>query len=54
VPEAELYKYSTQLHSMTHGRGTFSWRFHKYDRVPPDIAKEIGVERAKEKETASK
>ena len=22
VPEAELYKYSTTLHSITHGRGT--------------------------------
>ena len=50
VPEAELYKYSTQLHSMTHGRGTFSWKFHEYERVPPDVAKEIAAERAKKKE----
>lgn len=54
VPEAELYKYSTQLHSMTHGRGTFSWKFHRYERVPPDIAKEVAAERTKEKETANK
>ena len=50
VPEAELYKYSTQLHSMTHGRGTFSWKFHEYERVPPEVAKEVAAERAKEKE----
>ncbi len=50
VPEAELYKYSTQLHSLTSGRGTFSWKFYSYERVPPDIAKEIAAEREKEKE----
>lgn len=47
VPEAELYKYATQLHSMTHGRGTFSWKFLKYDQVPAEIAKEVAAERAK-------
>ncbi len=47
VPEAELYKYSTQLHSLTSGRGTFGWKFFRYEQVPPDIAKEIAA--AKEK-----
>ena len=50
VPEAELYKYSTQLHSLTSGRGTFGWKFYSYEQVPPDVAKEIATERAKEKE----
>jgi elongation factor G len=50
VPEAELYKYSTQLHSLTRGRGTFGAKFYSYERVPPDIAKEIAAEREKEKE----
>jgi elongation factor G len=50
VPEAELYKYSTQLHSLTSGRGTFSWKFQGYEQVPDEIAKHIATERAKEKE----
>ena len=48
VPEAELYKYSTQLHSLTSGRGTFSWKFSSYEPVPPDIAKAVAAEREKE------
>lgn len=50
VPEAELYKYSTQLHSLTSGRGTFGWKFFSYEQVPPDIAKEIAATKEKEKE----
>lgn len=50
VPEAELYKYSTQLHSLTSGRGTFSWKFQGYEQVPDEIAKQIATERTKEKE----
>ncbi len=48
VPEAELYKYSTQLHSLTSGRGTFSWKFSSYEPVPPDIAKAVAAEKEKE------
>jgi elongation factor G len=50
VPEAELYKYSTTLHSMTHGRGTFTWRFSSYQQAPPDVAAKIAEERKKEEE----
>jgi elongation factor G len=50
VPEAEMYKYSTQLHSMTHGRGTFHAEFSSYQEVPPDITAKVAAERAKEKE----
>jgi len=50
APEAEMYKYSTQLHSMTHGRGTFAWKVHGYEEVPADVASRIAAERAKEKE----
>ncbi len=54
IPQAEMYKYSTQLHSMTHGRGTFSWRLLGYQVVPSDIAKDVAAERAKEKEEEQK
>lgn len=46
VPEAEMYKYSTSLRSMTQGRGYFSMKFHHYEEVPREITKKI-VEEAK-------
>jgi elongation factor G len=54
VPEAEMYKYSTQLHSMTHGRGTHRRQFHSYQEVPPDIAAKVVEEHQKELEAAAK
>ncbi len=48
VPEADMYRYSTQLHSMTHGRGTFRWKVAGYQQVPPDIAEKIKEEHKKE------
>jgi elongation factor G len=50
VPEAEMYKYSTQLHSITHGRGTFHATFASYQETPPEVAAKVAAERAKEKE----
>ena len=50
VPQAEMYKYSTTLHSMTHGRGTFAWEFSGYQTAPAEIAKEVAAEKAKEKQ----
>ncbi|MCH8962251.1 MAG: elongation factor G [Bacteroidetes bacterium] len=41
VPEADMYKYSTQLHSITHGRGTFVASFSKYQEVPSDVAQKV-------------
>ena len=50
IPEAEMYKYSTQLHSITHGRGTFHAQFHSYQEVPGEVAQKIVEARTKEKE----
>jgi elongation factor G len=50
VPEAEMYRYSTQLHSMTHGRGTFRWGFHTHEVVPAETAQKIIEERQKERQ----
>ena len=50
VPEAEMFRYSTQLHSMTHGRGSFHWSFSSYQEVPPDAAEKIREAREKELE----
>jgi elongation factor G len=49
VPEAEMYKYSTSLRSMTQGRGFFSMKFHHYEEVPREITKRI-VEESKKAE----
>jgi len=51
VPEAEVLRYSTDLRSMTGGRGTFSLKFSHYDEVPEFVAQ--GIVAAYEKEKAS-
>ena len=50
VPQAEMYRYSSQLRSMTQGRGTFSQTFSHYEEVPREIAERLIAELAKEKE----
>jgi len=50
VPEAELYKYSTTLHSITHGRGTHRQKFHGYAEAPPEVAGKVATENQKERE----
>src|SRR5438094_2886832 len=54
VPEAELDKYATALHSITHGRGTYRQKFHVYQEAPPEIAHKIADTRKKELEEAKK
>lgn len=54
VPEAELDKYATTLHSMTHGRGTFHAAFFTYEQAPPEIASKIAETRKHELEKAHK
>jgi elongation factor G len=54
VPEAELDRYATTLHSVTHGRGTWQPRFHSYQEVPPDVAHKVVEARKKELAEAEK
>ena len=49
APQAELHLYATDLSSMTHGRGTFSRKFHGYEQMPPEAANKVIDEAAKEK-----
>ncbi len=49
APQAELHLYATDLNSMTHGRGTFTRRFHGYEQMPPDAANKVIEDAAKEK-----
>ncbi len=50
VPLAELHKYSTQLRSLTQGRGMFSMSFSNYEEVPKEIEGKIIEEYQKSKQ----
>lgn len=50
VPLAEMLKYTTQLRSMTGGRGYFSMEFDHYDVVPTHLAQPIMEAHKKEME----
>ena len=52
VPEAELYRYSTTLHSITHGRGTYHQEPHGYAETPPDVAAKVAAENKAEESHA--
>lgn len=42
VPQAEMFKYATDLRSMTQARGNFSMRFERYEELPAsEVAKVI-------------
>ena len=46
IPLAELYGYSTDLRSMTGGRGTFSYTFDRYEQAPSDVQEKVIAENA--------
>jgi elongation factor G len=46
VPQAELFKYSSELRSMTGGRGSFEMEFDHYEIAPSNIAQKVIAERA--------
>lgn len=41
VPLAEVFKYSTDLRSMTQGRGKFQLSFERYEEAPPNISTKV-------------
>jgi elongation factor G len=50
VPLAEMLRYTTDLRSMTGGRGVFSMEESHYDRVPTHLQQEIIDAKAREEE----
>ena len=46
APYSEMFKYATDLRSMTQARGSFKMEFARYEEVPDSIAKKI-IEEAK-------
>lgn len=41
VPQVEMFKYATNLRSMTQARGDFSMKFERYEEVPSLEASKI-------------
>ncbi len=52
VPMAEMMRYTTELRSITGGRGVFSMEFSRYETVPSHLAD--GVIEARRREDAEK
>lgn len=46
APQAEMFKYATDLRSMTQARGWFTMSFERYEEVPSNVAQKI-IENAK-------
>ena len=46
APMAEMFKYATDLRSMTQARGSFIMNFERYEEVPANVAQKI-IENAK-------
>jgi elongation factor G len=52
VPLAEIQRYTTDLRSMTGGRGVFTMELSHYEVVPTHVAQEVIAARQKEVQTA--
>lgn len=50
APMSELFKYATDLRSMTQGRGEFTLRFDRYEEAPMDVQQKIIEMRKREAE----
>lgn len=46
APQSEMFKYATDLRSMTQGRGKFTMNFERYEEAPQNIIDKIVKERA--------
>lgn len=51
VPEAELYRYSTALRSLTQGKGAHTRDFAGYEPAPPDVTRKIISEAEERRES---
>jgi len=49
VPMAEMFKYATDLRSMTQARGSFKLTFERYEEAPPQVSQKVIEEAKKDK-----
>ena len=47
VPLSEMFKYATDLRSVTAGRGTYSMKFSHYEKSPEKVVSQVVAEKAK-------
>ena len=47
IPVSELYGYSTNLRSMTGGRGSYAYSFSRYEQAPGDVQEKVIADNAK-------
>ena len=50
APMAEMFKYATDLRSMTQARGNFTMKFERYEEVPANVAQKIIADAAKDED----
>lgn len=48
VPLAEMFRYATDLRSITQGRGSYTMKFERYEEAPPHVAEKVIAEAARE------
>lgn len=41
VPMSEIYRYATDLRSMTQGRGSVEYYFERYEEAPPEVQQKV-------------
>jgi len=46
IPMSEMFKYAIDLRSMTQGRGSYSFKFERYEQAPPNIVQKIISEKS--------
>lgn len=49
MPQAEMFRYSSELRSVTQGQGSFEAAFSRYDIVPGNVAQKVVAEAQKNK-----
>ena len=50
MPQAEMFRYSSELRSITQGQGSYEAGFARYDIVPANVAQKVIAEAAKHKQ----
>ncbi|MDD4493911.1 MAG: elongation factor G, partial [Eubacteriales bacterium] len=48
VPTAEMFKYATDLRSMTQARGYFTEAFERYEEAPASVSEKVIADAKKE------
>ncbi len=53
VPLAEMFKYATDLRSLTQGRGSYTMSFSHYEQCPSKVAEHVIEQRRREQQVAA-